>query len=865
MKGADCQVGLICALPAEFQAVLAIFDPTPRRIDAGRDRTIFYHIGSIGKHRAVAACLPCGRTGSIEAAHLASCMNDAFPSLKYRFMVGVAGGNPQTGYDIRLGDVVIATSIIQSDFGKALPNGNFQQTRELFHVPSFIRNVLSELKCDEDRTRRRIDEAMSMMKRSRPKQQEEWTHPGQDQDQLFKADYNHIEQPDNPRCEICDLKMRIPRQLRDDVMPRVFEGLIASANSVIRDSFSRDRLKSDRVKPLAVEMEAAGLEHCEFGVIRGICDYADSHKNKQWQAYASATAAAATKVLLDLLPSLASSPASETYPNGDNHMQLRQAGRRATDLPDHPSSTMRATAILPEDQQSSYAESESPNALGSDHRAYTFPRKGIITQQESFFDHGGNEVPNLQAVLNSTGNKSSEPKSRTKSDSTMSLLSPLNPQEIKVSAHEVQLFSRLFVEYSVTFLDRKSEHEPGKPLVIQNHKSKLLLLQVVGDKYFKISRKIELQSPEHEIISLWLPFDRLSISVQGRATRLKFSDCNAKQSRTMDGRAKYSCKFDSAHPNMRVSLKFPTDLDARQFADQILCVNCGIDYYNSIDLSLRPARSSKFNLYECFEDREKTRRTPNILALTRSVKDGGYKILEAFFFGTDLDFKLAHEERKVEFRSLQEIQYSSPTDTMPYWPLPWVENNPEGKPESTTLETVSAVNVSFETVSAGKVSFDEDLYQDFMSAITGWQLRFTGDTKCRSCKRDKKYPRGTYHKGQVTLWSKSSGSGSTECCITLNLCDAQRTGIKWKSFYLKAPGKAIGTLCSSFEHRRKDATVVLDNVHESQGTHIVRDTMSAGSPIARDPRQPLLRQEFKFSNEVLSQQFADALRQVWKP
>ena len=37
-------------------------------------------------------------------------------------------------------------------------------------------------------------------------------------------------------------------------------------------------------------------------VIRGICDYADSHKNKTWQPYAAATAAACAKEILSLVP-----------------------------------------------------------------------------------------------------------------------------------------------------------------------------------------------------------------------------------------------------------------------------------------------------------------------------------------------------------------------------------------------------------------------------------------------------------------------------------------------------------------------------------------------------------------------------------
>jgi nucleoside phosphorylase len=50
-------------------------------------------------------------------------------------------------------------------------------------------------------------------------------------------------------------------------------------------------------------MEAAGLmNHFPCLVIRGICDYADSHKNKTWQPYAAATAAACAKELLSVIP-----------------------------------------------------------------------------------------------------------------------------------------------------------------------------------------------------------------------------------------------------------------------------------------------------------------------------------------------------------------------------------------------------------------------------------------------------------------------------------------------------------------------------------------------------------------------------------
>lgn len=49
-------------------------------------------------------------------------------------------------------------------------------------------------------------------------------------------------------------------------------------------------------------MEAAGpADNFPCLVIRGICDYADSHKNKKWQPYSAATAAAYAKALLLLI------------------------------------------------------------------------------------------------------------------------------------------------------------------------------------------------------------------------------------------------------------------------------------------------------------------------------------------------------------------------------------------------------------------------------------------------------------------------------------------------------------------------------------------------------------------------------------
>jgi hypothetical protein len=51
---------------------------------------------------------------------------------------------------------------------------------------------------------------------------------------------------------------------------------------------------------LCFEMEAAGLmNHFPSLIIRGICDYSDSHKNKEWQGYAAMAAAGFAKDLLN--------------------------------------------------------------------------------------------------------------------------------------------------------------------------------------------------------------------------------------------------------------------------------------------------------------------------------------------------------------------------------------------------------------------------------------------------------------------------------------------------------------------------------------------------------------------------------------
>ncbi|KAF2192682.1 purine and uridine phosphorylase [Zopfia rhizophila CBS 207.26] len=124
-------------------------------------------------------------------------------------------------------------------------------------------------------------------------------------DDLFEATYNH---GGGATCEQCSKErviQRTPRGAQEEVT--IHYGTIASGNQVMRDGATRDWLSAKLGGVLCFEMEAAGLMN-DFPclVIRGICDYADSHKNKAWQPYAAATAAATAaacaKEVLSIIP-----------------------------------------------------------------------------------------------------------------------------------------------------------------------------------------------------------------------------------------------------------------------------------------------------------------------------------------------------------------------------------------------------------------------------------------------------------------------------------------------------------------------------------------------------------------------------------
>ena len=311
MDPAEFTVGWICALYIELAASIAMldeeYDDTEIRHHP-RD-TNKYCLGRIAGHKVVLTCLI--SAGTNQAGSAASHMYDTFPNLRFTLMIGIGGGipHPSTGEDVRLGDVVVSMpsgaygGVIQYDAGKFLQNKGFQIKGVLPSPPVHLQKIVKFLQAryegKDDSIRKHVEE----MLRKNPQYSEEGTdyrRPDKAHDKLFNAEYTH--ERDDDTCANCDENELVSRADRPKDKPIIHYGNIASGSGVVRDALKRDQLGND-YGALCVEMEAAGLMG-EFDclVIRGICDYSDSHKNKEWQRYAAAVAAAYAKELLGEVP-----------------------------------------------------------------------------------------------------------------------------------------------------------------------------------------------------------------------------------------------------------------------------------------------------------------------------------------------------------------------------------------------------------------------------------------------------------------------------------------------------------------------------------------------------------------------------------
>ncbi|KAK9443771.1 G-protein beta wd-40 repeats containing [Metarhizium brunneum] len=311
-------IGWIAALPIERASATALLDErhgSPQGFEQHQCDTNSYTWGRVGEHNIVIASLPAGMYGTISAATTASNLLSSLPQIRIGLLVGIGGAvaRPDRDQDIRLGDVVVSQpdgtegGVVQYDLGNVALDGSWQRKGSLNMPPPVLLRALANLQAEHEISQSKVPDLLQAMwlanpQMTRPKNKAPaFVHQGFENDRLFVSTYDHA---GGSTCSLCDASKEVQRDQRDTTEPDIHYGVIASGNKLIKDAATRDKIADVLGKEcICFEMEAAGLmNHFPCLVIRGICDYTDSHKNDQWQRYASATAAAYTKELLGFVP-----------------------------------------------------------------------------------------------------------------------------------------------------------------------------------------------------------------------------------------------------------------------------------------------------------------------------------------------------------------------------------------------------------------------------------------------------------------------------------------------------------------------------------------------------------------------------------
>ncbi|EWG41354.1 hypothetical protein FVEG_15276 [Fusarium verticillioides 7600] len=324
-------IAILCALTFEAEAVEELFDePWTGGYNRSEGDTNTYTFGIIGRHGVVLVHMP--GIGAIYSATIAAYCRSTFPRISLALMVGVCGCVPfsEDGTELLLGDVVISDGLVRYDFARQCPDGCLIKnsvSESARKLPVEILGYLAKLKGlnAQRRLRERANEHLATLSESFGVKS-----PGIEEDILFESTYHHRHHPPSS-CNICigdsddltgmvcaearsaickDLKCDIARSVprkrqievpgkQTDVCPAVHFGKFGSGDKVMKSGEERDRIaRGEGI--IAFEMEGAGAwDTLPCVIIKGVCDYSDSHKHKRWQLYAALTAAAYAKAFLE--------------------------------------------------------------------------------------------------------------------------------------------------------------------------------------------------------------------------------------------------------------------------------------------------------------------------------------------------------------------------------------------------------------------------------------------------------------------------------------------------------------------------------------------------------------------------------------
>ncbi|PYH84660.1 hypothetical protein BO82DRAFT_304150 [Aspergillus uvarum CBS 121591] len=292
-------VGIICALQHELMAVRVLFDEVfePVTVTAGDPNQ--YVLGRIAEHNVVGVCLQHGSDSTYSALTSVNYMKRSFPRIRFCLLVGMGAGTPFDAHDIRLGDVVVSdprstySGVLPYDIAQTPERGPFRLNGSLLPPPIGLTEAISALESNPEPAIASVDRYLRQIELLKIQYQ----HPNPEPDRLFLGFYPHA-LPSDTDCHRCWPMFELPRPPRPTLQPRIHYGLVASSTAIPPAGYHRDILtKAHGI--LCFETEAVGIiDFFPCVLIRGICDYGDSHRNNRWQNYAAATAAAYAKVLL---------------------------------------------------------------------------------------------------------------------------------------------------------------------------------------------------------------------------------------------------------------------------------------------------------------------------------------------------------------------------------------------------------------------------------------------------------------------------------------------------------------------------------------------------------------------------------------
>ncbi|KAJ0414726.1 hypothetical protein BJY00DRAFT_294614 [Aspergillus carlsbadensis] len=306
----DFRRAIICALPREFDAVEALFDEhydVPAQRHHGDPN--FYRTGRLGTECVVLTCL--AEMGKGSAASAASTLRVSFPNINLALVVGVCGGVPfpTENTELIMGDVIVSHQVVKFDFGRQYPDRFEQKGSVVDILDRSNQDVRCFLSVFQTRREKERFQQMHVQYLRQLEARPIWRYPGVEHDRLFPSTSRHVDissassSCDQAGCQ-GELIQRARLDTQDTPRPRVHYGPIASGDTVMKSAEHRDRLaRTSGI--IAFEMEGAGVcNSLSCLIIKGACDYADSHKNKVWQDYAAASAAACAKALLECLSDL---------------------------------------------------------------------------------------------------------------------------------------------------------------------------------------------------------------------------------------------------------------------------------------------------------------------------------------------------------------------------------------------------------------------------------------------------------------------------------------------------------------------------------------------------------------------------------